>query len=139
MNVYIDVQETILYENGTPAEGVHDFLEWITGWANCYWLTTYCKNGDLTYLHSYLNELLAPETFELIKTIHATKWVIDKTEAINFNKRWLEDSPTPQDILKLKETRTSECLVNVNLSERPYSNGYKSLLLAFDTPSFKGL
>lgn len=131
MNVYLDIDGTLLHKDGTPAEGLHDFLEWVTQEADCYWLTTHCRDGSLEHLHSYLKRSLEPETFELIKLIKPTVWDVLKTEAIDFGYdfRWLDDQPMASELLVLQKYNVANCLIHIDLNTKSLMK-YKDLIIS---------
>jgi len=119
MNVYLDIDGTLLQKDGSPAKGLHEFLEYMIANHTCYWLTTHCRReGDIEHVHEYLESRLPADTFELIKQIRPTIWNVRKTETIDFFQdfRWFDDSVMASERLKLQEKGVLDKLVIVNLS-----------------------
>jgi len=120
MNIYLDIDGTLIHKDGTPAEGLHEFLEYVLANHICYWLTTHCRDGNPEYLYSYLRPKLPPDTLELTKSILPTTWDVMKTEGINFTQdfRWFDDSPMNFELLDLQKRGVLNRLVNVNLLDK---------------------
>ena len=120
MNIYLDIDGTLLQKDGTPAKGIHAFLEYMTKNHTCYWLTTHCRReGDIEHVYEYLGPKLPAETFKLTKKIRPTTWNVMKTEAIDFTQdfRWFDDSVMMSEKLHLQENDALEKLHVVNLME----------------------
>jgi hypothetical protein len=119
MNIYLDIDGTILDRDGTPADGLHEFLQTVTKKHTCYWLTTHCRReGDIDHVHEYLGSRLPPETFELVKSIRPTFWNVLKTEAVDFAEKflWFDDSVMQAESNQLMAKGAIENLRMVDLS-----------------------
>ncbi|OGD87626.1 hypothetical protein A2870_03050 [Candidatus Curtissbacteria bacterium RIFCSPHIGHO2_01_FULL_41_11] len=91
-NIYIDIDGVILTRGGMPALHLDKFLGYILKKYSIFWLTSRCR-GDSKYTVSYLSQFLDPYTLKLITSIKPTSFQVDKTEAIDFTRRfiWLDD------------------------------------------------
>ena len=91
-NIYIDIDGVILTRGAAPALHLDKFLEYILGNYSVFWLTSRC-HGDSKYTVDYLSQFLPLEIVSLLKKIKPTNFGIDKTEAIDFDKKffWLEN------------------------------------------------
>ena len=121
MNVYLDIDGTLLQKDGSPAKGLHEFLEYMTANHACYWLTTHCRReGDIEHVHEYLKPKLSADTFELIRLIRPTTWNVMKTKAIDFEQdfRWFDDSVMVSERLHLQKHGCLDKLIIVNLLEK---------------------
>ena len=105
MNIYLDIDGTLLNRDGSSADGLHDFISYLTKHHTCFWLTTHCRHdGDIEHVHDYLRPRLSAATFQLIKSVLPTRWNILKTEAIDFNEDflWFDDSVMVSERNELK-------------------------------------
>ena len=94
MKLYIDIDGVLLTTKSTqrPKYAV-EFIDYIVSNFDCYWLTSHCKEGNITYLIQYLSAYYELETIEKCKRISPTSWKTAKTEAVDFNSDfyWLDD------------------------------------------------
>ncbi len=123
MNIYLDIDGTLITNDwdAKPAEGLHEFLKYMTKNHTCYWLTTHCRDGTLDHLYNYMSPKLPPETFKLIKMILPTVWDMNKTEAIDFTQdfRWFDDSPMAHEMQQLHDNNNVSKLIEINLKSNP--------------------
>jgi len=113
MNIYLDVDGVLLDRIGCAAPNLEEFLRQnVTG--NTYWLTTRAK-GDPTQLTVLFQPLVAPDIFELIKTIKPTTWHTSKTEAIDFTQPfiWYDDNPLVFELDDLKRHGVEPSLIRI--------------------------
>ena len=94
VKLYIDIDGVLLTTKRTqrPKYAV-EFIDYIVSNFDCYWLTSHCKEGNITYLIQYLSDYYGSETIKKCKRISPTSWKTAKTEAIDFNSDfyWLDD------------------------------------------------
>lgn len=121
MNIYLDINETLLKKDGTPAFGVVEFLKYITDNHSVYWLTTHCRNGDNSYVLEYLEDKLPVESHDFLKKIKPTKWDTLKTSGIDFSQdfRWLDDYVMESERQVLKENNCEEKHILIDLKNNP--------------------
>ena len=119
-NIYIDIDGVILTKGGVPAMHLDKFLKYILGNYSVSWLTSRC-HGDTKYTIKYLSQFLLPQTVNLIERIKATNFTLDKTEAIDFNRRffWLDDELFASEVNTLKEHGQYDSWIEVNLIRNP--------------------
>lgn len=119
-NIYLDIDGVILTRGGLPSEHLDRFLKFILSNYSVFWLTTRCK-GNSRYTVEYLSKFLFPETLTLIEMIKPTNFQLDKTEAIDFNKRffWLDDELFDSEINTLKQYKKYDSWIKINLKENP--------------------
>jgi len=124
-NIYIDIDGVILTRGGIPAAHLDKFLGYILGNYSVFWLTSRC-NGDSKYTVKYLSQFLAPQSIALVKKIMPTSFIIDKTEAIDFNKRffWLDDEIFASEENALKQRDKYDSWIEVNLIKNPNQLNY---------------
>jgi hypothetical protein len=121
MDIYLDINETLLKKDGTPAFGIVEFLKYITDNHSVYWLTTHCRNGDNSYVLKYLEDKLPIESHDFLKKIKATKWDTLKTSGIDFSQdfRWLDDYVMESEKKVLKENNCEEKQILIDLKNNP--------------------
>lgn len=89
--LYLDIDGTLI-RHSEPAEGVAEFLLFVTDHFDCYWLSTHCQ-GDAKAVFLYLVGKLPEAAVPALGKIKATSWDTMKTEAIDFSEPfyWLDD------------------------------------------------
>ena len=124
-NIYIDIDGVILTRGGVPAAHLDKFLRYILSNYSVFWLTSRC-NGNCKYTIKYLSQFLLPESIPLIKRIMPTSFRLDKTEAIDFSKRffWLDDELFASEVNTLREHDRYDSWIEVNLIKNPNQLNY---------------
>ena len=119
-NIYIGIDGVILTRGGMPALHLDKFLRYILSNYTVFWLTSRC-HGDSKYTVKYLSQFLLPESFILAQRIKPTNFRLDKTEAIDFSKRffWLDDDLFVSEANTLREHNQYDSWVEVNLIKNP--------------------
>ena len=106
MNIYLDVDGTLLYKNKKIVKNLREFLEIAFSKGNVYWLSTHCKENDNQAVLRHLKPFVSKVIMSLLKQIKSTEWKTLKTEAINFNQPflWFDDYLllAEQELLKNK-------------------------------------
>ncbi len=117
-NLYIDIDGVILTRGGVPALHLDEFLTYILKKYSVFWLTTRCQ-GDNKYTLQYLSKFVPVETMTLLKKIRPTSFALDKTEAIDFGKKffWLEAELFTSEELTLKKHNKYDSWIPINLME----------------------
>jgi hypothetical protein len=122
IKLYLDIDGVLLTAKHTrAADGVEEFISFVTTHFECYWLTTHCK-GDSKPAIKYLSQFISLVTIEkLTSTVRPTNWDVLKTEAIDFQSDfyWLEDNPFQSEIACLQINQAIDKLILVDLS-RPH-------------------
>ncbi len=121
MNIYLDVDGTILTKDKQPAQGLVEFLKHLTENHQVFWLTTHCKEGDASMVIKYLSNYFPEEATVLLSKIQATTWTTWKTEAIDFSTdfRWFDDFPLSPEIEELAKHNAQSKLIRVDLQTNP--------------------
>ena len=119
-NVYIDIDGVILTKGVVPALHLDKFLKYVLGKYSVFWLTSRC-HGDSKYTLSYLSKFFPEETVNLFKQIKPTNFLVDKTEAIDFNKRffWLDNELFESEKTTLIKNGKYDSWIEVNLIKDP--------------------
>jgi hypothetical protein len=119
IKLYLDIDGVLLTAKHTrAADGVEEFVAFVTTHFECYWLTTHCK-GDSKPALRYLAQFMQPETIEKLKdAVRPTNWDALKTEAIDFESDfyWLDDNPFQSELARLQAEAVSNRLVLVDLN-----------------------
>lgn len=120
MDIYLDINDTILTHDLKPAEGLKTFLEFILKGNEVYWLTTHCK-GDPLVTTNYLKNLLPEDIYNLTKHIKPTNWNTRKTEAIDFSKNflWFDDFLFESEKEVLQENNKLASWIKIDLRSEP--------------------
>lgn len=119
-NIYIDIDGVILTRGGMPALHLDKFLRYILSNYSVSWLTSRC-HGDSKYTIKYLSQFLLPETIALTQEIKPTSFRLDKTEAIDFSKKffWLDNELFASEEKVLREKGKFDSWIEVNLIKNP--------------------
>ena len=119
-NVYIDIDGVILTKGVVPALHLDKFLKYVLSKYSVFWLTSRC-HGDSKYTLSYLSKFFPEETVNLFRQIKPTNFQVDKTEAIDFNKRffWLDNEIFESEKTTLIKNGKYDSWIEVNLIKDP--------------------
>ncbi len=118
MNVYLDVDGVLVDRAGNLAPNAELFLSKVVDEGNTYWLTTRC-HGDCDPVVTYMQRLVSPEIFALIKKVKPTTWSTYKTEAIDFSQPfiWYDDNPLMPEVEELRTKGALKNLVRIAKNE----------------------
>jgi hypothetical protein len=118
IKLYLDIDGVLLTAKHTrAADGVEEFVDFITTHFECYWLTTHCKGDSRTAL-KYLAQFMQLETIKRLKdAVRPANWDALKTEAIDFESDfyWLDDNPLQIERKTLEDNGVSDRLILINL------------------------
>lgn len=119
MNFYLDIDGTIITKDHQQAGGLKSFLTYLHKNGKIYWLTTHCKENNVTKVLSYLKPMLNKENFALIKTITSTSWKTLKTESIDFSQQfiWFDDYILDAEKEVLKRNNVLSSWIKINLQK----------------------
>lgn len=120
MNIYLDIDGTIVNREYELALGFEGFLRQATKDHNCYWLTTHCR-GDAGPIVSFIEPLFSQDTREALHKVQPTTWNTWKTEAIDFSQefRWFDDNLIGDERVVLEKHDAMKNFVRVNLKTNP--------------------
>ncbi|KKQ71429.1 MAG: hypothetical protein UT33_C0009G0020 [Candidatus Peregrinibacteria bacterium GW2011_GWC2_39_14] len=120
MNIYLDVDGTLITKEGNPALFLEEFLEYVTTEHNCFWLTTHC-NGDTEPVIEHLKGKISGKALGYARKIKPTTWTTLKTDGIDFTEdfRWFDDYIMEAEMAVLKERRIIYKFVHVDLKNDP--------------------
>ncbi|MBI2598975.1 hypothetical protein HYW40_02050 [Candidatus Curtissbacteria bacterium] len=119
-NIYIDIDGVILTRGVAPALHLDKFLGYILENYSVFWLTSKC-NGNSKSIVKYLSQFLLPQTVTLVEKIKPTSFQLDKTEAIDFNRRFflLDDELFASEKNTLKKHNNYDSWIEINLMKNP--------------------
>lgn len=123
-NLYIDVDGVLLGKDDpaspqvTFARHAHDFLTFALAHFDCYWLTSHCK-GDAQRLVGYLGRFADSDVAGLLGQIRPTNWDTLKTEAVQGDFYWLDDSPLQAELNWLRERNLIDRWLHVDVCQHP--------------------
>lgn len=121
MNIYLDIDKTIITKNYKQANHLYEFLDHFLNLGDVYWLTTHCREGSNKPVFTYLKPILDAKTFSLIQKIKPTTWSTLKTETIDFDKEflWFDDYLLLVEQNILKEHNIFSSWIKVDLKNDP--------------------
>lgn len=120
-NLYLDIDGTIITKNGCiEADHLHEFLQFILGKYDCYWLTSHCK-GEIATALEHVKDKVSNESFELLKKLKPTTFELWKTEGIDFSKDfvWLDDYAFDGERAALESHNAIQSLIVIDLKANP--------------------
>jgi len=119
-NIYLDIDGVILTRGVIPAPHLGKFLKYILSNYSVFWLTSKYR-GETKGIIGYLSQFLTPEIIVLLKQIRQTSFDLDKTEAIDFSKKffWLDDELFDSEKNTLKKHNAFNSWIELNLIENP--------------------
>jgi hypothetical protein len=122
LNIYLDIDGTILLDERHAARGADEFLQAVLAKYpnNTYWLTTHCWQGENRAL-DVLRRALQPGTMKLLEGVKPTDWNIWKTDAIDFNQPflWFDDDRSPEEAEILNKHGVVDSHVQMDLYADP--------------------
>lgn len=123
MNIYLDIDGVLIAKDKRPANGVAEFLEFITENFSCYWLTTHCRDGNSRHAIDYVHETTKIDRSILEKINPSKPWNNYKTSAIDFSQdfRWLDDLLLAGEIKMLERHNALNKIIRVLLQDDPNS------------------
>jgi hypothetical protein len=120
MNIYLDIDGVLITKQGVEANHLTGFLEAVTTWQSCLFLSTHCK-GDTAHALEYLSQVVSDDALNLLERVEPTNWSTLKTEAIDFNAPfiWLDDYAFHAEREVLAEHDALRQLIMVDLDRNP--------------------
>jgi hypothetical protein len=128
MNFYLDIDGTIITKDQQQAGGLKSFLTYLYKNGEIYWLTTHCKENNITKVFSYLEPILDKESFALIQKIKPTSWQTLKTESIDFSQPfiWFDDYILEAEKIILEKNNALDNWIKINLQKNHTLENYIS-------------
>lgn len=120
MNIYLDIDKTLITKDLRMANHLKDFLIKALKKHNVYWLTTHCK-GDATYIIHHLRDIVPNDVMELVKQVKPTNWSYAKTDDIDFSKDfiWLDDYIFENEKKVLRKHYKNSSWIQMDLVNNP--------------------
>lgn len=118
--LYLDIDGVLIRKDGTPAEGLVEFLQFATEHFDCYWLTTHC-DGDVKSPFLYLVGKVQAEALPCLEKIKPTRFGLRKTDAIDFTSDfyWLDDTVFESEQAVLREKGYLDRFILIDLLSHP--------------------
>lgn len=118
--LYLDIDGVLLSKDGTAAEGLVEFLSFVTSNFECYWLTTHC-DGDSDQVFLYLVGRVPAEALPFIEKIRPTRFGTLKTEGIDFTGPfyWLDDTVFESEQAVLRSYGAEESFLHTDINRDP--------------------
>jgi hypothetical protein len=119
MNIYLDIDGTLLYKNKKIIKNLKDFLTLAFSKGDVYWLTTHCRENNNQAVLRHLEPFVSVDEMALLKKIKTTEWRTLKTEAIDFEKPflWFDDFLFLAEREILKNAGVFDCWIEIDLSK----------------------
>ena len=119
-NIYLGIDGVILTHGVTPALHLNKFLKHIVKNFKVSWLSSRCR-GSSEATQKYLSQFLDAETITLTHAIQPTRFSLDKTEAIDFNKDfyWLDSELFDSEKNTLRAHNDYDCWIELDLIKNP--------------------
>ncbi len=129
--LYLDIDGVLLSKDGTAAEGLVEFLSFVTSTFECYWLTTHC-DGDSDQVFLYLVGRVPAEALSSIERVKPTRFGTLKTEGIDFTGPfyWLDDTVFESEQAVLRVNGAEESFLHVDINQDPQALQKVAMLLA---------
>lgn len=120
MNLYCDIDGTLITHDGKPAAYLKDFLVVVTNKYTCHWLTTHCRGGE-NRAEAYLRRILPENNWHYLNYFMPTDWSTLKTEAIDFSQefRWFDDTIFEAEKEVLRKNNYFDSFIKVDLINNP--------------------
>lgn len=123
--MYLDIDGTMIHEDltenyGKPARGLESFLVALRLY-DTFWLTTHCKDGDVTQARRIMKGVLSEEYHEDIDRIQGTVWDTMKTEALDWNSDfiWFDNDIFAEERKALEKCGPNQSVLEVDLRTNP--------------------
>ena len=116
MKIYLDIDGVILTRDHKIPEYGEEFVSYLISPHECFWLTTHCRGGENGAI-KYLSQFYSGTTLAKLKQVIQTDWKDLKTEAVDFDSRfiWLDDYPLESEKRVLKKYNRIDALIVVDL------------------------
>lgn len=125
--LYLDIDGVLLGKSKPDdteiilANHAKEFLEFCLKHYKCYWLTTHCKEGDVSSVINMLKGYSDTSVIKLIKSVNPTSWKTFKTEAIDFSSDfyWVDNQPLWSETELLKKNNVLDRLILADTRKEP--------------------
>jgi hypothetical protein len=124
MNIYLDIDGTLIHENLAEAKAAAGLFEFIIALRpyTTYWLTTHCRDGNperaREIMKRYLPEALHPD----INRIKPTVWDTLKTQGVDWSQDfiWFDNDISTIEWKQIEQGTQNQRVIEVNLRDNPY-------------------
>lgn len=124
MNLYLDIDGVLLGKDDPTSPQVvlarhaKEFLTFALAHFDCFWLTTHCK-GNIQSVLDYLREYATEDLMPMLKQVKPTNFDTLKTDVLDGDFYWVDDSPLQIEIDMLKKWGKIERWIQVDTRKRP--------------------
>ena len=120
MNLYLDIQGTLLQLSGKPAKHLGEFLKVATRDHTCFFVTS-CAHQHTDSAHQQIVQNFPEELHPYLQQIKIAAWQTRKTDAIDFSQEflWLDDQITPDEQAILERNDASAKAIRMDHFENP--------------------
>lgn len=123
MNIYLDIDGTMIHENlaeSIPAIGLAEFIIALRPHTT-YWLTTHCRDGNPERPREIMKQYLPAELHVDIDRIKPTVWDILKTEGIDWSKDfiWFDNDIRDAEWKMFAQSKEGQSFIEVDLRTNP--------------------
>lgn len=123
MNIYLDIDGTMIHENlaePIAAAGLEEFIIALRPYKT-YWLTTHCRDGNPERPREIMKRYLPKELHGEIDRIKPTVWDTLKTEGIDWTEDfiWFDDTVTESEWSRFEHATPTQQVIEMNLRDNP--------------------
>jgi hypothetical protein len=123
MNIYLDIDGTMIHENLAEPEAAAGLEAFIVALRphNTYWLTTHCRDGNPERPREIMKRFLSPKLHADIDRIKPIVWDVMKTEGIDWSHDfiWFDDTITEMEWKRFESAGPNQQVIEMNLRENP--------------------
>ena len=123
MNIYLDIDGTLIHENLAEPKAADGLVEFITALRphTTYWLTTHCRDGNPDRPREIMKRFLPPELHADIDRIKPTVWDVMKTEGIDWSEDfiWFDNDISAFEWEQIEKGSEGQQAIEVNLHTNP--------------------
>lgn len=119
MNIYLDIDGTMIHENLAENKGANGLSEFIIALRpyTTYWLTTHCRDGNPERPREIMKRYLPKELHGDIDRIKPTVWDSLKTQGIDWSEDfiWFDNDIHNGEWEVLKQCTERQSVIEVDL------------------------
>ena len=119
MNIYLDIDGTMIHENLIEPKGAEGLAEFIIALRphTTYWLTTHCCDGNPEKAREIMKRFVPQELHADIDRIKPTVWDTLKTQGIDWSQDfiWFDNDISTAEWERIRQGTENQQAIEVNL------------------------